>query len=248
MTRAIVVALIASTLVARLAVADGTSDAEELYNEGQAAFDARRYDDAVAAWQKSFELSNEPGLQFNLGQAYRRRGNVGDCAKAVAAYRKFIAQDPMSAQRKVAEAFAADAEKCAASETAPSPTTAPIPAPNDPASSDRGASGTQVAGVAMAGGGVLLVATGLYFGHKASSLGDEVTSACGTGCDWAVFGPKDADGRSAQTKQYIFGGLGVAAILGGAVLYWLGARNQAPAPIAIDARRDGADIVWSGSW
>lgn len=251
MTRAIVVALIVSTFVARLAVADEASEAEQLYNQGQAAFEAKRYDDALAAWQKSFDLSKEPGLLFNLAQAYRFRGQQGDCAKAATAYRKFIAQDPLSSQRQVAETFAADTEKCAASEKSLSnTTTAAVAAPTEPGRSGTETSGRgkQVAGIAMAGGGVLLVATGLYFGNKASSLGDEVTEACADDCDWAVYGPKDADGRSAETKQYIFGGLGVAAILSGAVLYVLGSRNQAPSPIAIDARRNGAGIVWSGSW
>jgi tetratricopeptide (TPR) repeat protein len=250
MTRAIVIALVAS-MVPRLAVADESSEAEQLYNQGQAAFDAKRYDDALAAWHRSFELSREPGLLFNLGQAYRLRAQTGDCARAATAYRKFIAQDPMSSQRQIAEGFASDSEKCAAAEQPVSTTTTTIvQAPIELGGPSRGKAGRtkQIAGITIAGGGVLLVATGLYFGRKASSLGDEVTTACTGGCDWAVYGPKDADGRSAEGKQYIYGGLGVAAIIGGAVLVWLGSHERAASPIAVVSRRDGAGIVWSGSW
>lgn len=250
MMRAIVVALIVSASVPRLAAADESGDAEQLYNQGQAAFDATRYDDAVTAWQKSFELSHEPGLLFNLGQAYRLRAHDGDCARAAAAYRKFIAQDPMSPQRSIAEGFASDTEKCAAAEKPVTTPAAPVQPPIGPRESGSSRLGrtTQIAGIAVAAGGVALVATGLYFGHQASSLGDEVSAACADGCDWAVFGPKDAEGRRAQRKQYIAGGLGIAAIAGGAVLFWLGSRTHAPSPIAVVPRPGGAGITWSGSW
>jgi tetratricopeptide (TPR) repeat protein len=250
-TRALVFAVLASLSVPARAGAGGPGDAEQLYNQGQAAFDAKRYDDALVAWQKSFDLSHEAGLQFNLAQAYRLRGQKGDCASAATAYRKFIAQDPMSSRRPIAERFAADSEKCAAAENPVSVTaTAPEVPPNDPGTAGSPASGRgkRIAGLALVGGGALLVATGFYVGHTATALGDEVTSACTGGCDWAVYGPKDADGRRAQRNQYIFHGLGVAAVLGGSVLYWLGSRERAPSRIAIVPRVDGAAVAWSGSW
>lgn len=249
--RSIVLACAALMVAAEVAGADEPAEAEKLFVEGQAAFDANRFDEAVSAWERSYELSKEPGLLFNIGQAYRQRRKPGDCAKALEAYQEYMKLDRRADQRTLAEGFAAEMRSCAASEA---PTTTAEPRSEPPiAGSDEGTSGgrtKRIAGLAIAGGGVALVVTSFYFGHRASSLGDEVTDACNedNGCDWAVFGPKDADGRSAQTKHYVFGGLGLAAIFGGALVYWLGSREAAPAPIAITPRRDGAALTWSGSW
>ncbi len=246
----VLVALAVLSMPAR-AGADEPGEAEQLYNQGQAAFDAKRYGDALAAWQKSFDLSHEPGLLFNLAQAYRLRGQKGDCAQAAIAYRKFIAQDPMSSRRSIAERFATDSERCAAAEN-PAPVAAAAPAVT---STDAGPSagpptgrGKRIAGIAIVGGGALLVATGFYLGHQATSLGNEVTSACASGCDWAVYGPKDAEGRRAQRNQYIFHAVGVAALVGGSVLYWLGSRERATPRVTLVPRADGAAVAWSGSW
>lgn len=249
MKRALVLAALALLSVSTRAGADEPGEAEQLYNQGQAAFDAKRYGDALAAWQKSYDLSHEPGLLFNLAQAYRLRGQKGDCAHAAVAYRKFIAQEPMSSRRSIAERFATDSESCAAAET-PTTTTAPDVTSSDAGASGRSPSGRgkQIAGIAIVGGGALLVATGFYFGHEATSLGDEVTRACASGCDWAVYGPKDADGRDAQRNQYIFHGLGITALVGGSVLYWLGSRERATPRMAIVPRPDGAAVTWSGAW
>jgi hypothetical protein len=103
-------------------------------------------------------------------------------------------------------------------------------------------------GVTSAGVGVVAVATGLYFGHRASALGDEVTTACRSGCDWATYRAKDADGRSAETKQYVFLGIGAAAIIGGGVLYWLGMSDPQEASVTVAPSGDGAAITWSTRW
>lgn len=243
-------------LTSSLAIAETP---EQLYEQGQAAFDAEKYDAALTAWQRSYELSHEPGLLFNIAQAYRLRRQKGDCGKAAEAYRQFLAKDPDSSQHQIAEGFAADAAKCAAAERTAAPsqlqTSQPIEQqavvqhPIDSTDEEPATGRTKkIAGLAVAGSGIVLVATGLYFGHQASSLGDEVENACWNGCDWAVYGSKDADGRSAQTLQYVFEGFGAAAIIGGAVLYWLGSRERASMPIAITSRRDGAAIVWRGAW
>src|SRR5213083_2422043 len=81
------------------------SEAEQAYEQGQAAFDAGRFGDAVVAWERSYELSKEPVLLFNLGQAYRQRHGPGDCAKALAAYKRFIELVPEAVQRPLAEGF-----------------------------------------------------------------------------------------------------------------------------------------------
>jgi tetratricopeptide (TPR) repeat protein len=252
MTRSIVASLIALALTNRVAMPDAP-DAEKLYAQGQAAFDADRFDEAVSAWRRSYELSKEPGLLFNVAQAYRHRGKPGDCAKALDAYKKFVELQPTSAQRSVAEGFMAEMQTCASAEASTTrPPIGPPPVVVRPSTSHDTATNPgrtkRIVGVAVAGGGVAIFATGLYFGIRASSLNDEVAKACSMRCDWGLYRAKDAEGKSAERNQYIFFGLGGAAIAAGGVLYWLGSRERSSSMVSAAPRTNGAEITWSGSW
>jgi tetratricopeptide (TPR) repeat protein len=209
---------------------------EQLFYQGETSFEKGDYASAVAKWNESYALSKEPELLFNIAQALRKDGR---CADAVATYRRFVRLAPDSDNRPLADEFVRElTPKC--------------DAPRDLVEHDKEThpAGLKIAGLAVVGAGAVSVATGLYFGHRASSLGEEVSNACAppTGCDWAVYGRKDAEGRRAETKQYVFAGIGVAAIIGGGVMYYLASQEQRPAPFAITPRSDGAVIAWSGSW
>lgn len=248
---------LALALVLWSGVAAADETAEALYDKGQAAFDAKQFDAAIVAWEQSFELSKESVLLFNVAQAYRLRGAPGDCTKALTNYQKFIELNAESDQRPVAERFAAELKPCAARETTPiaepiimqpPPVATSVRTPTvEPRDEDRPGRGKKIAGLAVAGGGVGLIATGFYFGYKASALGDEVTRACYDGCDWATYSSKDDAGRRDQTLQFVFKGAGVAAVIGGGVLYWLG-HSDATSNVAVAPRSDGAVLTWSGSW
>src|SRR5262249_43069716 len=122
-------------IVALLAgVAAAEPEAERLYKEGQAAYDAERYDEALAAWERSYELSHLPGLVFNIAQAHRFRG---DCGKAVEAYKKFVALDPKSSERPTAEGFIKELSPCPADKpTPPPPPAKTVVAPAKPVTAD----------------------------------------------------------------------------------------------------------------
>lgn len=213
--------------------------AEELFDEGQAAFASGDYAGAVTKWNESYALSKEPELLFNIGQALRHDGR---CAEALATYRRFVAIAPASEQRPLADDLIRELTvHCDARANTVDSTRVADHSGERPA-------GLKIAGLAVAGAGVVSVATGLYFGHRASSLGEEVTNACRSGCDWAVYGGKDAEGRRAETKQYVFAGIGVAAIVVGGGMYWLGSREHHSSPIVVAPDRDGASITWRGSW
>ncbi|HEU4787996.1 MAG TPA: hypothetical protein VFS57_11315 [Gemmatimonadaceae bacterium] len=250
MTRRFIAVLM---VIASEGAALAAPSAEELFDQGQTYFASGNYAGAVAKWNESYALSKEPELLFNIAQALRLDGR---CSEALATYRHFTTVAPGSEQRPLADEFVRElAAKCAL-KAAPRPgataeTTVEHPRSDlSPVDDDNGTrpSGLKIAGLAVAGVGVVSLATGLYFGHRASLLGEEVTSACSSGCDWAVYGRKDAEGRSAETKQYVFAGIGVAAVIGGGVMYWLASREQRPAPIVIAPGRDRAVITWSGSW
>ena len=246
---------IAVLLASRVAAA-APSEAERLYKDGQTAYDDKRYDDAITAWSKSYELSHLPGLVFNLAQAYRLHG---DCDKAVETYQKFLDLDPKSKQRAAAEGFLHELQPCHVEPpppelppTPPPTTTQPIP-PQPPVkivkmqpSADHG-HGKRLAGIVTATGGVVLVAAGAYFGSQASSLAADVNKACAAGCDFDSIKQKDADGRSDARTQYILYGVGGAAITTGVILYLMGSHAE-HAPVAVTPVRGGAALSFSGRW
>jgi len=237
-------AIVVLAALAGVASAEPT-EAERLYTEGQKAYDAERYADAIAQWTQSYELSHLPALVFNIGQAYRHHG---DCAKAVDAYKKFVALDPKSAERGTAEGFITELSPCPAEAPAPPPAvTAPPPSKQTPEGhepiADTGR-GKRIAGIAIAAGGLAIAATGLYFGAEAASLGDEVRKACATGCAYPAIRDKDEAGRRDETIQWILYGASAATLVTGGVLYVLGSRK--PSPVAVAPHGNGAVVTLLG--
>ena len=74
----------------------------------------------------------------------------------------------------------------------------------------------RIAGIATAAGGGASLVAGVIFGAMASSKGDSVGSA-------AQFNPDDdSAGHRDATLQWVFYGIGAAAVVGGAALYYFG--------------------------
>lgn len=236
--------------------ASAQPSAEDLHTEGQAAYDRADYATAVAKWQASYDLSKESALLFNLAQAKRL---AGDCIGALATYRRFVAADdadPVSEQHKLAQDLALELE-----ETCPKQEPAMIPAPpkievrsasGDHLRADEGRNNREspgrtwkIAGLVAGGAGVVTIAIGLGLGHHGASIGNEVTAACATSCDWEVLKDKDARGRREVTIGKALDAVGVVAIAGGAVIYYLGVRQET---LAIAPTPGGGVVSWSGAW
>ena len=234
------------------ALAQPGAKAEDLYTEGQTSYDRADYATAIAKWQMAYDLSKEAGLLFNLAQAKRL---AGDCAGAIATYRRFDMADAdyTSEQHRLAKDFVLEL-KGTCPTVGPQLTIKERPTADDRLTDPeevRGRSGRtwKIAGVATVGVGVVTIAIGLGFGHHGASIGDEVTAACQdpTGCDWATLKDKDAQGKREVAIGKVLGVAGVAVIAGGAVLYYLGVRQETltivPAPGG-----GGGVVSWSGSW
>jgi tetratricopeptide (TPR) repeat protein len=249
-------------LLASASAVAAPTEAERLYTAGQKAYDDKRYDEAVAAWERSYSLSHVPALLFNLGQAYRLRAQPGDCSKATDAYQRFLALDKASPQRPKAEGFIAELKPCVAAEDRgsepakqepPPPPVKQEPPPVKPQEPppvvhvDQPGHGKRLASYIAGGIGLGLAGTGIYFGARARSLGNEVSDACRNGCDWDTVADKDAEGRSAARKQWVFLGLGGVGLATAGVLYWLDGREHAPR-VALTPRHDGAVVTWQRSW
>lgn len=255
------VALVVLTIAALHATAAAEPRAEVLYAEGQAAYDRADYATAIDRWQKSYEISGAPGLLFNLAQARRLSG---DCPAALASYRTYLATDADAAseQHRLAEDLARELD-AACDETPVDPRPRPVDPPSTAYSApgltsvvrlsdshdrtQRPGRALRVAGLVTGGSGVALLVTGLVVGHHGRSLGDEVTRACAAGCDWAALSRKDAAGRRDVFIGRALDIVGVAAIAGGAVMYYLGSRASS-VRVAPAEHRDGAVVSWSGAW
>jgi tetratricopeptide (TPR) repeat protein len=237
------IALIISVLAALEAasLADDLPTAESLYVTGQAAFDAGDFTIAIAKWRASYELSGESILLFNLAQAYRLSG---DCASALSTYKRFVTVDPTADQRPLAEDLARELEPKCGERPAPIVYRPPVVHEHE---RERPGRTLKVTGLATSGTGIALLASGLLLGRHGSSLGDEVTRACTVSCDWDVQKSKDTAGRRDVAIGYALDAVGVAAIVGGAVLYYLGDHGDGIA-VSPRPREGGAVVTWSGSW
>lgn len=250
--------LIIVALVALETTAVAQPSAEDLYAEGQAAYDRTDYATAIARWQASYDLSGETALLFNLAQAKRLSG---DCPGALATYRQFTAAaaaDSTSEQHKLAEDLTRELErKCPEQKPAavPQPVAVHTDHTDAPRSAERRSEAGsaqpgrvwKIAGISTGGVGVVTLAIGLGLGYRGTSIGDEITSACRTNCDWEALQDKDARGRRYVEVGRVLDAIGVAAIASGAIFYYLGVRQEA-ITVAPTQRDGGAVVSWSGSW
>lgn len=130
----------------------------------------------------------------------------------------------------------------------PPDTSAVLPPPAEPAapSSDPG-HGKRVTGLVLAGAGVAVTAIGVVFALQAKSAADDVSALSQSGGTWSpAFADKESSGQRDQTIGTLGIGLGVAAIVGGGVLYYLGATEHAERPtVSAGVTPGGANVVMS---
>ena len=106
-------------------------------------------------------------------------------------------------------------------ERAPTPEATATAKPSAPLSGAPPGGGLRVAGAATAATGAAAVVIGILFGEAARSESASVTKAL-------VFNNvDDAAGHRDATLQWVFYGVGTAAIVGGGILYYLGHNAEA---------------------
>jgi len=133
------------------------------------------------------------------------------------------------------------------------------PGPTGPGPEGKGGGSRKLIGMVTAGGGLLLIGAGLYFGSSASGSYSDAKDACGG--DLICDNPDDLarskalvdDARSAATTSTILTGVGAAALVGGVIL-WLTApsgdepRDSTAWRIAPAVGPDRATLVLGGSF
>ncbi|MCP4674859.1 MAG: tetratricopeptide repeat protein [Deltaproteobacteria bacterium] len=103
------------------------AEAKALYIDGKTHFQAGKYNEALASFTASYNLSNEPNLLFNLGITSER---LGDRERAIAYYEVYLEELPNAPD--AAEVKARLEKLKTAPEPAPMPV-APAPPPQEPA-------------------------------------------------------------------------------------------------------------------
>jgi tetratricopeptide (TPR) repeat protein len=118
-----------------LAVAAFASPADDLLERGLRSYAVGRYDEAIASFQRGYELQPRADFLYALGQAQRMKG---DCRAAVASYRAYLRTSPpersaaparQNLERCERELANAPPPSPPAPVVAPEPATAPIAAP-----------------------------------------------------------------------------------------------------------------------
>jgi tetratricopeptide (TPR) repeat protein len=94
---------------------DITTRARESVTKGLAAQAAGRFDEAITAYNEAYALLPHPELLFNLGQAYRLKG---DRVTALDFYRKYVAIQPDGRGAKEAVEWTAQIERSMREEAA----------------------------------------------------------------------------------------------------------------------------------
>ncbi len=242
---------------------DTTARARRLYEEANRHYDLREYDEAIEACRAGYELMPLPEFLFNIAQAYRLKG---DCVEALSFYRNYLRASPAARNRAKVEAFIAEMQRCV---PAPVPVVSPPTTPQAPAPSTRmppvrvvaprespAAEGAphgrskRIFGLLVAGAGVAVLGTGLYYGLDARAKSDEVATFFERGGMWtARYQALESDGQSAATRAKILGVAGGAALVGGALLYALGWREGSEAPaLAAAPLGGGAWVSWCSAF
>jgi iron complex outermembrane receptor protein len=73
-----------------------TEQARQHYESGTRHYDLGHWDDAIADFEKAYEMRPDPSFLYNLAQTYRRKG---DPKRALDLYKNFLRKDPKSPQR-----------------------------------------------------------------------------------------------------------------------------------------------------
>jgi hypothetical protein len=131
----------------------------------------------------------------------------------------------------------------------PGATSGPESAAADRPAGERAWGPRQTVGLATGGAGLIAVAIGAYFGLEAKSTYDGWQGSCGaTQTSSSCVGQRDSASTQALASDVLFG-VGAAAIVGGAVVYFTAPRSSnRTATITPSVSPKGASLSFSKTW
>ena len=208
-------------LVASPAAADESpqpSEFDSLVAKGGELFQAGKYAEARAAWEKAYAIDPNPRLLFNIGSTYRREG---DLDQALRHYRRYLELAPADAPyRAMAEEAILNLEIQIDARTKKAEPEKPAPPPAaPPVERGNGAVYLRWSGIGLGVLGLVSVSVGIFQGLEARDLETRLDSLP-AGTEWTRELQDDYDrGQSLETQAIAFSIAGGVAVTVGAVLY-----------------------------
>lgn len=194
---------------------DDDTRARELYENGAILYDEGRYEDAVAAWNEAYRISQRPGLLYNIANAEERLGRYQDALDHLNRYRAFAEQN----ERDTLDRRIANLERRLAETTPPANNNTPV---NPPATTEppkkQGVSPLPfvffgIGGASAITGGVF---GGLAGGARADAKADCVDSGGSTLCPASAQTAIATDHRDSLVADICFG-VAIASAAGGVI-------------------------------
>lgn len=208
-------------LLVGTAAADDTDDARarELYDNGATLYDEGRYEDAIAAWEEAYRLSNRATLLFNIAQAEERLGRYREALDHLNRYRAFASAN----ERETLDRRIANLERRLAEGDPPATTTttAPVQVANPQPEKPK----ARVLPWVFIGVGGASAVTGGVFAGMAGADRNEAKGLC-VDNGGSVYCPTEAgsalagDRRNSLIADIAFGVAG-AGVLGGVLTFVL---------------------------
>ncbi len=195
--------------------------AEELYRNGERLYTEGSYESAILAFQESYELSKEPQLLYNIGNAYERLGDFANSRRYLDQYRAFAPEKEREAlSRRIQALDQRQREKEQKEREAAAQSPGPVAQPQPPVTSDKPARKDRIYGpaaIALTAGVVLGLGLGVGFGARATAQKKQALDDCmdaGDGRFCGVASQQALDGRktSALVADIGFAVAGAAAI------------------------------------
>lgn len=209
------------------------SQAETLFEQAQTHYNLGEYEAAISLFRRSYELSQEPLLIFNIAQALRLKG---DCLRARDSYRNFLRlaaeskRPDLAGEQQMAQGHMVSLDRSCQPEPpleTRSPSTVARPLVHPPSPSVESAAPSRPRRLrpviwSLAGAGVASSALGIYFAT-------EVRRQSKAASDAPRFDPSRSDqGRRTERLQWVSLGGGAVALGAAGVLAWLDHRSGRP--------------------
>ncbi len=220
------------------ALSEQDRHARELFLLGDDLYAQGRYEEALAAFEEAYELSQRPLLLFNIANAQERSGRWEEAMASLRAYLPHADE----AERARIESRIASLERRVARLRAEEP---PAPAPEEP-SRDRAAPVLLAASGALLAGGVVLAIL-------ARGARKDIADACGS-VDGRRLCSAEASSSLARDRRASWGAdalfVASAAALGVGLYLWLRPRSEGEEEGAVEASVSagptGGEVVLRG--
>lgn len=197
--------------------------ARDVAARGQAHYDRGEYEEAIIFFREAYEVAQTPGLLYNLGQAYRLKG---DCVQAATMYRHYLLVSGSSRYHTMVERHLASLDPCVRERLGGDVLTA---VPSEPGRTSKRA------GLVIGGAGLAVAGVGTVIALDAMRANDEREIARiaddkrGKDDDDPLAQPGRSNRDVTVATALIAGGL--VATAAGATLYYLGWRDEKRAAV-----------------